>query len=333
LLKRADFVIGSKANNKQRANDFVDWVIRADGGQKVIGDFSPNGTVVFSPAPLPGSVTARPNGTTNGPNLKTDNLDKTIDESKKKPIEVNPVVLDKTTDGVDKKTNLSLQQKPPPKINPIPRAILHLNWAVNDVYFFDGPKYIRLDAVDKTKTGSTREVKGMWPALADFSNGVDAVLTVSKKETAAWVFSGDSCIVIDIATGKPFLEGKLNPWATVFNGLKEKSGFESIDCVVPHYWKGGDPDCSTFFSGAKEIVFSIDKRRPESEVSTNSSLLALMGFAKVDAFTFVPGTDFEEGYFFSGGKYAHVKLQPNTVLSVGDTHTNWLGLAKAGFFG
>lgn len=173
----------------------------------------------------------------------------------------------------------------------------------------------------------------MWPALSDFSNGVDAVLTVNKEEKVAWVFSGDSCIVIDIATGKPFLEGKLNPWVTVFKGLKEKSGFESIDCVLPHYWKGGDPNCSTFFSGAKEIVFSTDKGRPESEVSTNSSLLALMGFTKVDAFTFVPRTDFEEGYFFSGGKYAHVKLQPSTVLSVGDTHTNWLGLAKAGFFG
>ncbi|OBT60614.1 hypothetical protein VE03_10865 [Pseudogymnoascus sp. 23342-1-I1] len=302
LLKRAALVIGSKATNKQRANDFVDWVIGADGGQKVIGDFSPNGTVVFAPAPLPESATARPNGTTNGSNLKTDNLSKTIDDSKKKPTEANPVVLDKTTDGVDKKTNLPPQKKPPLKINPIPRAILHLSWAVNDVYFFDGPKYIRLDAVDKTKTGSTREIKGMWPALADLTNGVDAVLTVSKDEKTAWVFSGDSCIVIDVATGKPFLEGKLNPWARVFNGLKEKSGFESIDCVVPHYWKGGDPNCSTFFSGAKEIVFNSDKRRTETEASTNSSLLALMGFTKVDAFTFVPGTDFEEGYFFSGGK-------------------------------
>lgn len=141
----------------------MDWVVRADGGQKVIEDFSPNGTVVFSSAPLPGFVTARPNGTTNGTNLKTDNLDKTIDESKKKPIEANPVVLDKTTDCVDKKTNLSLKQKPPPKINPIPRAILHLNWAVNEVYFFDGPKYIRLDAVDKTKTGNTVTSKSCGP--------------------------------------------------------------------------------------------------------------------------------------------------------------------------
>jgi hypothetical protein len=105
----------------------VDWVVRADGGQKVIGDFSANGTVVFSPAPLLGSVTARPNGTTNGLDPKTDNVDKTIDESKKKPIEVNPVVLDKTTDGVDKKTNQSPEQKPPLKTNSIPRAILHLS--------------------------------------------------------------------------------------------------------------------------------------------------------------------------------------------------------------
>ncbi|OBT75116.1 hypothetical protein VF21_05493 [Pseudogymnoascus sp. 05NY08] len=333
LVKRAELVIGSKANNKHRANGFVDWVVSADCGQKVIGDFSQNGTAVFTPAPLPGSVTTHPNGTTNGPNLKTDDLDKTIDGSKKKPIEVNPVVLDKTTDGVGKKTNLSPEQKPPLKTNPIPRAILHLNWAVNEVYFFDGQKYIRLDAVDKTKTGSSREIKGMWPALADFSNGVDAVMTLDKEEKLAWFFSGDSCIVIDIATGKPFLGGKVNPWATVFRGLKEKSGFESIDCVVPHYWKGGDPNCSIFFSGTKEIVHDSDKGRAESEVSTNSSLLALMGFTKVDAFTFVPGTDFEEGYFFSGGRYAHVKLQPSTVLSVGDTHTNWLGLAKAGFFG
>lgn len=313
----------------------MDWIIRADGGQKEIGDFSPNGTVVFSPAPLPGSVTARPNGTTNGPNLKPDNLDKTIDDSKKKPVEANPVVLDKTTDGVDKKTNLSPEQKPPLKSNPLPRAILHLPWSVNEVYFFDGPKYLRLDAVDKTKTGTPIEVKGMWPALAGLPNGVDAVLTVDKDEKVAWVFSGDSCIVMDVETGKPFLGGKLNPWTMVFKGLKEKSGFESIDCVVPHYWKGGDPNCSTFFSGSKEIVHSIygkNNGKPEPEVSTNSPLLALLGFTKIDAFTFVPGTDFEDGYFFSGGKYAHVKLQPSTVLSFGDTHKNWLGLAKAGFF-
>lgn len=40
LVKPAELVVGSSAKYKDRANDFVDWVISEDGGQEVIKSFT-----------------------------------------------------------------------------------------------------------------------------------------------------------------------------------------------------------------------------------------------------------------------------------------------------
>lgn len=52
LLNPAHVLVGSRAENKQMANDFVDWLIESEGGQKVIREFkSLDGTVFYSAAP------------------------------------------------------------------------------------------------------------------------------------------------------------------------------------------------------------------------------------------------------------------------------------------
>ena len=43
LTRPVELVIGSPAKNKDRANDFVDWLIREDGGQVLVKTFLTNG--------------------------------------------------------------------------------------------------------------------------------------------------------------------------------------------------------------------------------------------------------------------------------------------------
>lgn len=42
LTKPVELVVGSPAKYRDRANDFVDWLIREDGGQVVIKAFATN---------------------------------------------------------------------------------------------------------------------------------------------------------------------------------------------------------------------------------------------------------------------------------------------------
>lgn len=254
---------------------------------------------------------------------------KTIDQLKKEKAAVDQQLA--------KKTNESSEQKPPAGTGHVSRTALQLYWSANEMYFFEGPKYVRLDAVDKTQFNAPHVINDMWPGLKVFANGVDAILPTDKNEKTAWFFSGDSCILLDVGTGNPAFGSTVSPWATQFPDLKAQ-GFKSIDCIVPHFWKGGNPNYYSFFSGTKEVVLDLKENRTGN--TTNSSLLSMMGFTKADAFVFVPGTNFEEGYFFSGSKYVRVLHLPDKVLSVPDnvlgfayTQKDWLGLEKAGFFG
>lgn len=52
LLNPAHILIGTRAQNKAMANEFVDWLILEDGGQEVIGNFtSRDGAILYSRAP------------------------------------------------------------------------------------------------------------------------------------------------------------------------------------------------------------------------------------------------------------------------------------------
>lgn len=52
MLNPAHVLVGSRADNKEMANAFVDWLIRKDGGQEVVRRFaSEDGAILYSPAP------------------------------------------------------------------------------------------------------------------------------------------------------------------------------------------------------------------------------------------------------------------------------------------
>lgn len=51
LLNPAHLLVGKKAQNPKMAQAFADWVVSAQGGQKVISAFTKNGQVLYSKAP------------------------------------------------------------------------------------------------------------------------------------------------------------------------------------------------------------------------------------------------------------------------------------------
>lgn len=51
LLNPAHLLVAASAKNRARAVAFADWMIREDGGQKVIETFTKNGRVLYVAAP------------------------------------------------------------------------------------------------------------------------------------------------------------------------------------------------------------------------------------------------------------------------------------------
>lgn len=51
LLNAAHALVGAYGVNKAMATAFVNWLIHADGGQKIIKDFAVNGEVLYTIAP------------------------------------------------------------------------------------------------------------------------------------------------------------------------------------------------------------------------------------------------------------------------------------------
>lgn len=56
-------MVGTKAKNKQTANEFADWIIREDGGQRVVKSFKNDGHVLYSPIPVGVDPLGRVKGT------------------------------------------------------------------------------------------------------------------------------------------------------------------------------------------------------------------------------------------------------------------------------
>ena len=51
LLNPAHALVCSYGENKEMANLFVDWLVRADGGQEIIKSFAVNDNVLYTGAP------------------------------------------------------------------------------------------------------------------------------------------------------------------------------------------------------------------------------------------------------------------------------------------
>ena len=54
MLNPAHLLVGAGAKNGETANAFADWMVREDGGQRVIGAFEKHGMVLYER--IPGGV-------------------------------------------------------------------------------------------------------------------------------------------------------------------------------------------------------------------------------------------------------------------------------------
>lgn len=59
LLNPAHVLVGTGAENKALANEFVDWLIAEEGGQRVVRGFERGGVVLYSSAPDEGREVGR----------------------------------------------------------------------------------------------------------------------------------------------------------------------------------------------------------------------------------------------------------------------------------
>ena len=50
-MNEAKALVGAYCVHKEMATTFVDWLVKEDGGQKVIKDFAVNGEVLYTVAP------------------------------------------------------------------------------------------------------------------------------------------------------------------------------------------------------------------------------------------------------------------------------------------
>lgn len=59
MLNPAHALVSKEADNKEMANDFVDWLISEDGGQEIAKTFTKSGVVLYSAAPPRKSLLAK----------------------------------------------------------------------------------------------------------------------------------------------------------------------------------------------------------------------------------------------------------------------------------
>ena len=52
LLNPARVLIGMYGKNKPMANAFADWMVRDDGGQRIVESFAVNDVVLYTKAPV-----------------------------------------------------------------------------------------------------------------------------------------------------------------------------------------------------------------------------------------------------------------------------------------
>lgn len=51
MLNPARVLVGRNGKNKDMANAFADWMIKDEGGQKIVSEFAVNGVVLYTKAP------------------------------------------------------------------------------------------------------------------------------------------------------------------------------------------------------------------------------------------------------------------------------------------
>jgi len=310
LQKPIGIIVGSQAENKERGNQFADWLIAEAGGQKVVQSVQQDGKALYSCIPSSEEL------------LETSFKEQNAGGSQQQAAS-NPVSQASTAPLAALTTE---------SLGP-PRAGVNLYWSGNEMYFFDGPRYVRVDSVKDTITYSTaKDIKGMWPGL-DGVSSVDAILPAGPKDSKAWFFSDDTVALLEVKFGGLASGNSRIKWAESdkFSAVKE-AGIHHIDTVIPHFWPGGVPTQASFFSGAKYVTIDTASGELVAGLQDLPATFSFSEFTKVDTFVFVPNTNFQEGYFFSNGDFLRAHLPSMKLAYPTDTQNAWSSLKSADFF-
>jgi hypothetical protein len=135
-------------------------------------------------------------------------------------------------------------------------AALPVPGHVNQVYFFSGTRYVRVEFTPGTPEErivfGPANIADEWKALvkAGFET-VDAILPVPGHEGQAYFFSGNQYAKISFVPGTPTEDVQYGP-ASIVGEWKTlgKAGFDTVDAVLP---VPGREDEAYFFSGSQYV--------------------------------------------------------------------------------
>ncbi|QRV92977.1 hemopexin domain protein [Ceratobasidium sp. AG-Ba] len=223
-------------------------------------------------------------------------------------------------------------------------AINFVSGGKNGAYFFDGPKYVRIEWTpgeygDRITFGPTEFTKE-WKALkeAGFSR-IDAILPCPGHENRAYFFSESKYARIQFTPGDGSKEEILGGVRSIHDNWKSivKAGWSQVDAamLVP-----GEENQAYFFSGNEycRVLFKEGAAEPD-ELLEGPNLIrhhwSRLGLSQVDTTLPDPKAP-EKVYGFSGSEAWRVKLIPGGGVDVlnGPTKASeyWQSLHKAGFY-
>ena len=240
------------------ANKFADWMVRPDGGQKVIKEFRRNGYDLYTTAPKINAL----DGVKRLIHPKPQSY-KAVVQLPQSPNEIYffkddryariDVVKDELSYSVKSirdlwKSLAAAENVPVDAILPNPKE-------KTQTYFFSGPKCAIIDMYNDKFLGKFNTAT-QWKTLASFGfSSIDAVLpwTIGGDANAAMFFYGYRCICIDLARDRLYLEAR--DITTRFPALKE-ARFTTVDMAV--FKPGTNNKRVYFFSGEKYALVDLD---------------------------------------------------------------------------
>lgn len=288
--------MGKNAKNKETANDFADWIIRDDGGQRVIRSFTKNGEVLYS----------------------------TI------PVGVDPLDRIKGVLGVSGITPPQLESFGSNK------AAVPLSWSRDEIYFFKDQQYVRINTVWDTIDKNAKDVWSMWPALKDLGFApINAIFSAPENKIEAYFFSGSRCARLNTQSGQLADKGGPFNFQEKWSCLKD-AGLDIVDAAMPFAFKGGESaSVICFFRKETYALVDVNRDFlvESGNIALRFNALARANFKTIDVVVFKPRRGEREAYFFSGSQYVLVDLIADKIawgpLKVGAT---WKSLKTAGFF-
>lgn len=206
--------------------------------------------------------------------------------------------------------------------------------SINEAYFFSGEQYCRVKYTPGTSaediTYGPTEIAQEWKTLVEAGfNTVDAAFAIRDPgyENQVYFFSGTKYVRIKFIPGTPQEEILSGPtdivsgWASL-----DRAGFDTVDAVLPITDPGYEGQAYVF-RGDQYVRIKVNPGVHRGDVITygpasiaeNWPSLVNAGFPNgVDAILSAsaqPGFG-DQAYFFSGDRYARIKVVPSTSEDV-----------------